>query len=156
MMNPNWTILIFISMKSENIPSYFYIFLKKCVYLFSWVSSVTQLCSTLCNPMDCSTPGSLVHYQLPDLAQTHVHWVIDAIQSYLLSPPYPPAFNLSQHQDLFQWVSSLHQVAKVLEPQLQHQSFQWIFRTDSLQGWLVWSPCCPRDSQEFIKKLFIN
>ena len=156
MMNPNWTIFIFISMKSENIPSYFYIFLKKkCVYLFSWVSSVTQLCSTLCDPMDRSTPGSLVHYQLPDLAQTHVHWVIDAIQSYLLSPPYPPAFNLSQHQDLFQWVSSLHQVAKVLEPQLQHQSFQWIFRTDSLQGWLVWSPCCPRDSQEFIKKLFI-
>ena len=95
MMNPSWTIFIFISMKSENIPSYFYIFKKKCVYLFSWVSSVTQLCSTLCDPMDCSTPGSLVHYQLPDLAQTHVHWVTDAIQSYLLSPPYPPAFNVS-------------------------------------------------------------
>ena len=65
-----------------------------------------------------------------------------------LSSPSPPAFNLSQHQGLFHWVSSSHQVAKVLEFQLQHQSFQWIFRIDSLQDWLVWSPCSPRDSQE--------
>ena len=95
-------------------------------------SSVTQLCLTLCNPMDCSTPGFHVHHQLPELAQTHVHWVSDAIQpSYPLSSPSPPAFHLSQHQGLFQWVSSLHQVVNVL--QLQHQSFQWIFRTDSFR-----------------------
>ena len=74
---------------------------------------------------------------------------IDAIQpSHPLPSPSPPAFNFSQHQGLFKWVSSLHQVAKVLEFQLQHQSFQWIFRTDFLQDGLVWSPCSPRDSQE--------
>ena len=96
-------------------------------------SSVTHLCPTLCDLMDCSTPGLPVHHQLPELAQTHVHRVGDAIQpSHPLLSPSPPAFNLSQHQDLFQWASSLHQVAKVLEFQLQHQSFQWIFRTDFL------------------------
>ena len=96
-------------------------------------SSVAQSCPALCDPMDCSTPGFPVHHQLLELAQTHVHWVGDAIQPYHpLSSPSPPAFNLSQHQDLFQWVSSLHQVTKVLEFQLQHQSFQWIFRTDFL------------------------
>ena len=107
-------------------------------FLPSWVcsvqfSSVTQSCPTLCDPMDCKTPGLPVHHQLPEFTQTHVHWVGDAIQpSHPLSSPSPPAFNLSQHQGLFQWVSSLHQVAKVLEFQLQHQSFQWIFRTDFL------------------------
>ena len=112
-------------------------------------SSVTQSCPTLCNPMDCSTPGFPVHHQLPDLAQTHAHWVGDAIQlSHSLSSPPPPAFNLSQHQGLFKWVSSSNQLAKVLEFQLQHQSFQWIFRTDFLQDWLFGSPCSPRDSQE--------
>ena len=96
-------------------------------------SSVAQSCLTLCDPMDCSTPGFPVHHQLLELAQTHVHWVDDAIQrSHSLSSPSPPAFNLSQHQGLFQWVSSSHQVAKVFEFQLQHQSFQWIFRTDFL------------------------
>ena len=95
--------------------------------------SVAQSCPTLCDPMDCSRPGFPVHHQLLELAQTHVHWVGDAIQpSHPLSSPFPPAFNLSQHQGLFQWVSSLHQVAKVLELQLQHQSFQWIFKTDFL------------------------
>ena len=95
-------------------------------------STVTQSCPTLCKPMDCSMPGFPVHHQLPKLTQTHVHWAGDAIQSsHPLSSPSPP-FNLSQHQDLFQWVSSSHQVAKVLELQLQHQSFQWIFRTDFL------------------------
>ena len=80
---------------------------------------------------------------------THVHQVGDAIQpSHPLSFPSPPAFNLSQHQGLFQWVSSSHQVAKVLEFQLQHQSFQRIFQIDFLQDWLVWSLCSPRDSQE--------
>ena len=96
-------------------------------------SSVIQLCLTLCNPMDCSTLGLPVHHQLSDFTQTHVHWVSDAIQpSHPLSSPSPPAFNISQHQGLFKWVSSSYQVAKVLEFQLQHQSFQWIFRTDFL------------------------
>ena len=84
-------------------------------------SSVSQSCPTLCNPIDCSTPGLPIHHELPELAQTHVHWVSDVIQpSHSLSPPSPPAFHLSQHQGLFQWVSSLHQVTKVLELQLQH------------------------------------
>ena len=85
--------------------------------------SVAQACPTLFDLMDCSTPGLPVHHQLPEPAQTHVHRVSDAIQpSHPLSSPYPPAFNLSQHQGLFQWVSSSHQVAKVLELQLDHQS----------------------------------
>ena len=96
-------------------------------------SSVTQSCPTLCDPMDCSMPGLPAHHQLPESAQTHVHRVGDAIQpSHPLSSPSPPAFSLSQHQGLFQWVSSLHQVAKVLELQPQPQSFQWIFRIDFL------------------------
>ena len=96
-------------------------------------SSVAELCTTHCDSMNCSTPGFPVYHQLPKLAQTHVHWVSDAIQpSHPLSPPSPPAFNLSQHQGLFQWVSSSHHMAKGLEFQLQHQSFQWIFRTDFL------------------------
>ena len=112
-------------------------------------TSVAQSCPTLCDPMDCSMPGLPVHHQLPEVIQTHVHWVRDAIQpSHPLSSPSPLAFNLSHHQGLFQWVSSSHQVAKVLESQLQHQSFQWIFRIDFLYDGLVGSPCCPRDSQE--------
>ena len=96
-------------------------------------SSVTQSCPTLCDPKDCSTPCFPVHHQLLELIKTHVHWVGDAIQpSHPLSSPSPPAFNVSQHQGLFQWVSSSHQVVKVLEFQLQHQSFQWIFRTEFL------------------------
>ena len=95
--------------------------------------SVAQSRPTLCDPMDCSTPGLPVHHQLPELAQTHVHWVGDAIQpSHLLSSPSLSTFNLSHHLGLFQWVNSLDQAAKVLEFQLQHQSFQWIFRTDLL------------------------
>jgi len=96
-------------------------------------SSATQSCPTLCDSMECSMPGFPVHHQLPELTQTHVHWVGDTIQPSLpLSSPSPPAFNLSQHQGLSQGVSCSHQVAKVWEPQLQHQSFQWIFRTDFL------------------------
>ena len=92
-------------------------------------SSVTQFCPTLCDPMNFSTPGFPVHHQLLELTQTHVHQVGDAIQpSHPLSSPSPPAFNLSQHQGIFQWVSSLHQVIKLLELQLQHQSFQRIFK----------------------------
>ena len=112
-------------------------------------SSVTQSCPILSEPMDYSMPGLPVHHQLPNFTLTHVHWVGDAIQpSHPLSPPSPPAFNLSQNQGLFQLVSSSHQMAKVLEFQLQHQSFQWIFRTDFLEDGLVGSPCCPGDSQE--------
>ena len=118
--------------------------------IFRWVqySSVTQSCLTLWDPMNRSTPGLLVHHKLPEFTQTYAHQVGDAIQpSYPLSSPYP-APNLSQHQGLCKWVSSLHQVAKVLEFQLQHQYFQWTPRTDLLQDGLVGSPCSPRDSQE--------
>ena len=113
------------------------------------LSSVAQSCPTLYNPMNHSTPGLHVHRQLPEYTQTHVHWVGDAMQpSHPLSSPSPPALNLSQHQGLFKWVSSSHQGAKVLEFQLQYQSFQWTPRTDLLwDDWLE-SPCSPRDSQE--------
>ena len=105
--------------------------------------------SDSCNPMDCSAPGLPVHHQLPEFTQTHVHWAGDATQpSHPLSSPSPPTFNLSQHQGVFKWVSSSYQVAKVLEFQLQHQSFQWTLRTDFLLDGLVGSPCSPRDSQE--------
>ena len=111
--------------------------------------SVTQSCPTLCDSMSCSTPGLPVHHQLPEPTQTHVHWVDDAIQpSHPLSSPSPPAFSLSQHHGLLQWVSSSHQVAKVLGFQVQHQCFQWTLRTDLLQNGLVGSLCSPRDSQE--------
>ena len=97
---------------------------------FSSDQLAAQSCPTLCDPTDCTTPGFPVHHQLLELAQTHVHLVSNAIQpSHPLSSPSPPAFNLSQHRGLFQWVSSLHQVAKVLELQLEHQSFQRILRT---------------------------
>ena len=90
--------------------------------------SVTQLCLTLCDSVNSSTLGFPILYYLPEFIQTHVHWISDAIQpSHPLSSPSPPTFNLAQCQDLFQWVSHSHQVAKVLELQLQHLSFQWIF-----------------------------
>ena len=112
-------------------------------------SSVAQSCPTLCDPMNCSTPGLPVHHQLPEFTQTRVHWVRDAIQpSHPLSSPSPPAPNPSQHQSLFQWVNSLHEVAKVLEFQLQHHSLQRNPRADLLQNGLVRPPCSPRDSQE--------
>ena len=96
-------------------------------------SPVTQSCPTLCDPMDCSMPGLPVNHQLPEFTETHVHWVGDAIQpSHPLLSLSPPAFNLSQYQGLFQWISSSHQVAKGLELHLQHQSFQWTIRTDFL------------------------
>ena len=96
-------------------------------------SSVAQSCPTLFDPMNCSTPGLPVHHKLPGFTQTHVYRVGDAIQpSHPLSSPSPPAPNPSQHQGLFQWINSSHEVAKVLELQLQHQSFQWTPRTDLL------------------------
>ena len=114
--------------------------------------SVQFSCSVM---SDCLQPHELqhtglpVHQQLLEPTQTHVHWVGDAIQpSRPLSFPSPPAPNLSQHQGLFQWVSSSDQVAKLLEFQLQHQSFQWTPRTDLLYDGLVGSPCSPRGSQE--------
>ena len=99
--------------------------------------------------MNRSTPGLPVHHQLPEFTQTHIHRVCDAIQpSHPLSSP-SPAPNHSQHQSLFQGVSSSHEVAKLLELQLQHHSFQRNPRVDLLQNGLVGSPCSPRDSQEF-------
>ena len=98
-------------------------------------SSVAQSCPTLCNPVNRSTPGLPVHHQLSEFTQTHVHRVSDAIQpSHPLSSPSPPAPNPSQRQGLFQWVNSSHWplVAKILEFQPQHQSFQWTPRTDLL------------------------
>ena len=112
-------------------------------------SSVAQSCPTICNPVSRSTPGLPVHHQLLEFTQTHAHRVSDGIQpSHPLSSPCPPAPSPSQHQGLFQRVNSSHEVAKVLEFQLQHQSFQWTSRTDLLQDGLVGSPCSPRDSQE--------
>ena len=113
-------------------------------------SSIAQSFPALCNPTDCSMPGFPVHCQLPEFTRTHVHWVGDAIQpSHPLPSPSPPAFNLSQHEGPVNWVSSSHhQVAKALQLQLQHQSFQWMFRTDFLLDRVVGSPCSPRDSQE--------
>ena len=98
--------------------------LRVVLYSRHQFSSVAQTCPTLCNPMNRSMPGLPVHHQLLEFTQTHVHWVGDAIQpSHPLSSPSPPAFNLSQHQGVFQWVNSSHEVAKVLEFQLQYQSF---------------------------------
>ena len=112
-------------------------------------SSVAQLCPTLCDPMNRSTPGLPVHHHLPEFTQTPIHRVSDAIQpSHPLSSPSPPAPNPSQHQSLFQWVNSLREVAKVLEFWLQHHSLQRNPRADLLQNGLVGSPCSPRDSQE--------
>ena len=139
-------------LNSRKSPGYSHILLLSRTMGFSWVvqfSSVTQSCLTFCDPMNHSMPGLPVHHQLPEFTQTHVHWVGDAIQpSHPLSSPSPPALNLSQHQGLFQWVNSSHELAKVLEFQLQHQFFQWTPRTDFLKDGLVGSPCSPRDSQE--------
>ena len=99
--------------------------------------------------MNRSTPGLPVHHQLLEFTQTHIHRVSDAIQpSHPLSSPSPPAPDPSQHQSLFQWVNTSHEVAKVLKFQLRHHSFQRSPRADLLQNGLVGSSCSPRDSQE--------
>ena len=117
-------------------------------------SSVTQSCPTLCDRMNCSMPGLPVHHQLPEFTQTHLHRVSDAIQpSHPLLSPSPPPPNPSQHQSLLQWVNSSHEVAKVLEFQHQHHSFQRNPRADLLQTGLVGSPCNPGNSQESSPKL---
>ena len=133
---------------------------KTLIFHLVQFSSVAQSCLTLWDSMDCSMPGFPVHNQLPELAQTHVHWVSDAIQpSHSLSSPSSPAFNFADHQGLYQRVSSLHQLTKVLEIQLQLQSFQWKFGISNIQ-WIFkglicfridwfWTPFSPRDSQEF-------
>ena len=121
-------------------------------HLINQCISVQSSCSVV---SDSLQPYELQHARPPCLSPTPraypnsrplSQWCYPTISSSVV--PSPPSFSLSQHQGLFQWVSSLHQMAKVLELQLQHQSFQWIFRTDFLQDWLVWSPCSPRDSQE--------
>ena len=120
--------------------------------LFSYTDNSVQSlksCPTFCDPMNRSMPGLPVHHQLPEFTQTHVHRVGDAIQpSHSLSSPFPPAPNPSQHQSLFQWVNSSHEVAKVLKFQPQHQFLQWTPSTDLLYDGLVGSPCSSRDSQE--------
>ena len=115
-------------------------------YMHLCCCSVAQSCPTLRDPVAFSMPGFPVLHGLLELPQTHVHWIGDAIQpSHPLLSPSSPAFNLSHHQGLFQWVSFSHQVARELEFQLQHQCFQWTPRTDLGQ---TGSPCSPRDSQE--------
>ena len=133
-MGPDAMILVFSVLSFKPAFSFSFTFIKR---LFSsssvQFSSVTQSCPTLCDPMDYSPPGLPVHHQLLEFTQTHVHWVGDAIQpSHPLSSPSPSASNHSQPQGLFKSVSSSHRVGKVLDFQLQHQSFQWIFRTDFL------------------------
>ena len=115
-------------------------------------SSVAQSRLTLCDPMDCSMPGLPVHHQLPEFTQTYVHRVGDVIQpSHPLSSPSPPALNLSQHQGLFKWVSSSHQVGKVLEFQLQHQCFHW----KSLEG-LIGRFCILRINSTWSQCIYIS
>ena len=135
-------------MRPTNVMEYKMIYSKATIEMLLLFS---HSISPLCKCMDSSTPGFPVFHYLPEFPQTHVLWVSDTIQpSHPLPSPSPTAFSLSQHQGLFQWVASSHQAAKMLQIQSQHQSFQWIFRTDFLwnQDWMVWPPYCPRDSQE--------
>ena len=130
------------------LPSNYHNYNGLCDYVTVCCCSTAKSCPTLCNPIDCSMPGFPVLHYPPEFAQTHVHWDSDAIQSsHPLSPSSLPDLKLSQDQGLFQWVSSLHQVAKVLELQLQNQSFQWY---SGLISFSIdcWSLCSPRDSQE--------
>ena len=121
-LESNWILQISLCSVVSNISIFFSLIKSSNIYMI--VPSVCKSCLTLCDPMDCSTPGLPVHHQLPEFTQTHVHRISDAIQpSPPLSSPSPPALNLSQHQGLFQRVSSLNQMAKGLEFQLQHQSF---------------------------------
>ena len=117
------------------------------IWGFKAVSSVAQSCPTLCSPMDCSMPGFPVHHQLPELTQTHVHLVMPSshlilCRPLLLLPSIFPSIKVFSNE------SVLHIRWPKYWFQLQHQSFQWTFRTDFLYDWLVRSPCSPRDSQE--------
>ena len=117
--------------------------------LFVSCCSITKSWPTLCDPMDCSMPGFPDLHYLPKFAQ--IHLLSRGCHLTILSSAASFSFCLQSFpaSGSFAWVSSLHQVARVLEFQLQHQSFQWTFRTDFLSDWLVWSPCSPRDSQEY-------
>ena len=107
--------------------------------ILSSVQFSRSACPTLFDPMNCSTPGLPVYHQLPEFTQTHVHWVSDAIQSsHPLSSPSPPAFNLSQHQGLFKWVSSLHQVAKVFGVSASTSVLPMNTQDWSALGWTGW------------------
>ena len=121
---------------------------KRYLALFSSVQfgSVTQSCPTLCNPVDCSMPGLYVYHQPPEFTQTHIHWVSDAIKpSHPVWSPFPPAFSLSQHQGLFKWVSSSHQVAKgPASASVRPMNIQDWFPL----GWTGWISLLSRDSQE--------
>ena len=118
---------------------------------------VAQSCPALCDPMDCSVWSLPAPRHLLEFSQVHVSCIGDAIQpSHPLMPSSPFALNLSQHQGLFPSVSCSHQVTKILELQLQHQPFQWVFRVDFLKDWLVWTLCCPRDSHFYITEKCIH
>ena len=134
LMTVNWLLLSFVYFRFVYVKCNLYAnLLNDFSNLMVQFSSVAQSFLTLCDPTDRSTPGLPVHHQPQEFTQTHVYRVGDAIQSFHpLSSLSPPAFNLSQHQGLFKWVSSSHQMSKVLEFQLQHQSFQWTLRTDLL------------------------
>ena len=133
---------------------YSYIYIKLfsiLIFIFPvQFSSVTQSCLILCDPMVCSMPCFTVHHQLPELAQTCLHWVSDAIHpSHPLSSPSSPAFNLPQHQGLsFPMSQFFTSSGQSIGASTSASSFQWIFRTDFLYSWLTWSSCSPRDSQE--------
>ena len=141
-----FTILVILAQFSQAHNGHFKIYF--CLLL--WLSSVQSLSHIwwFVTPF-CSMPGFPIHHQLPEPAQTHAHWVSDTIQSSVLCrPPLLLPAIFSSIKIFFQWVSSSHQVAKVLKFQLQNQSFQWIFRIDFLSDGLVGSPSSPRDSQE--------
>ena len=133
--------LLYLDIWKSNIAHTFYLGIYKMLLLLLFSLSVLSYL------MDCSMPDLPVHHQIPDFAQTHFHWVMDAIQlSQPLSFTSLPAFNLSQHWGHFQRVGSSPHVTKELE--LHHQYFQWIFRVDFFQNWLIWSPCSPKYSQD--------
>ena len=126
---------------------HFPIILSGNVWIVPQFNSVTQSCPTLCDPVDCSTLASLsITNSWSLLKLMSIALVLPSNHLILCCPLLPPSVFPSIR--VFQWDSFSHQVAKVLELQLQHQSFRWIFRVDFLQDGLVWSPCCPRDSQE--------
>jgi len=146
--NLSLTRAIYIAKSNLRVDGHFSVYHKM---LGKGFSSVAQSCSTICDPTDCSMPDLPVHHQFPQFTQTHVHWVGDAIQpSHPLSSSSPPTFSVSQHQGIFQWVSSSHQVAKVLESQLQHQSFQWILKDWFPSGW---TDCISLQSQRLSRVL---
>ena len=133
-----WFIYLFIYMSSrftDNLkrPNFFLFNESVMFHCFSQSDQSLSHVSLFVTPWTAAPPGFPVHQQLPEFTQTHVHWVCDAIPpSHPLLSSFPPAFNLHQHQGLFKSFSSSDKVAKVLEFQLQHQSFQWIFRTHFL------------------------